>query len=74
MRLGALNPEAPFSGITMPINVPDDDKLADKIIESSRRLYATKYVAPINKTAYKTTPTTNRSEKPSASLSRSVLP
>jgi len=43
MRLGALNPEEPFSGITMPVHIIDDTKQVQEVIESSRKLYAKKY-------------------------------
>ncbi len=46
MRLGALNPEEPFSGITIPIKIHRDDKQAQKVIESSRKLYAKKFIYP----------------------------
>jgi len=46
MRLGALNPEEPFSGITIPIKIHRDDKQAQKVIESSRKLYAMKFIYP----------------------------
>jgi len=71
MRLGALNPEAPFSGITMPINVPDDDELADKIIESSRSKYASKYnskISYLNNVIVKDAPNRKRAIK------QSILP
>ena len=45
MRLGALNPEEPFSGITVPVEVKKNSQLAHMVIESSRRNYAIKYVS-----------------------------
>jgi len=44
MRLGALNPEEPFSGITVPVGVGENDDLVNKVVESSRNKYAIKYV------------------------------
>ena len=46
MRLGALNPEEPFSGMTLPINSVKDELKIRCVIESSRENYATKYVEP----------------------------
>ena len=40
MKLGALNPEEPFSGVTIPIKIKDDERVTEQIINSSRRLYA----------------------------------
>jgi hypothetical protein len=47
MRLGALNPEEPFSGVTMPVMIQHSQERVDEVIESSRKLYASRYV-PIN--------------------------
>lgn len=44
MRLGAINPEAPFSGITVPVELESNQKVVDAVVESSRRLYARKFV------------------------------
>lgn len=43
MRLGALNPEEPFSGTTVPIEVDGKRNNANEVIESSRRLYAMEF-------------------------------
>ena len=43
MRLGALNPEEPFSGVTIPVQITYSQKRVDEVIESSRNLYAKKY-------------------------------
>jgi len=43
MRLGAMNPEEPFSGITMPVKIDQNQEKANKVIESSRNLFAKKY-------------------------------
>jgi len=43
MRLGALNPEEPFSGVTMPVEIVEDEPRVQSVIESSRENYATKY-------------------------------
>jgi hypothetical protein len=43
MRLGALNPEEPFSGITIPVKVDYSKSREQTVIESSRKLYAKKY-------------------------------
>jgi hypothetical protein len=44
VRLSALKPEEPFSGTTIPIEVVDNPELVNKLKESSRSLYAMKYV------------------------------
>jgi len=43
MRLGALNPEEPFSGVTIPVQITYSQKRVDEVIEFSRKLYAKKY-------------------------------
>ncbi len=44
MRLGALNPAEPFSGITMPVKLSGTHQRARDVILRSRALYAKKYV------------------------------
>lgn len=44
MRLGALNPEEPFSGVTTPVNIEFSQNRVDEIIKSSRQLYTKKWV------------------------------
>jgi len=46
MRLGALNPEGPFSGMTIPLNVEADTNKVNSVIYSSRKNYASEYKAP----------------------------
>lgn len=43
MKLGALNPQEPFSGITTPVAVKPSSILVEKIIAASRKNYAVKY-------------------------------
>lgn len=43
MRLGALNPEEPFSGITIPVDLDYSQNQVDQVIESSRKLYAKQF-------------------------------
>lgn len=45
MRLGALHPEEPFSGITMPVKILEQNNLTKIILQSSRKLYANKYIS-----------------------------
>ncbi len=40
MRMGAMNPEEPFSGITIPIRIKYSFNKVNEIMELSRRLYA----------------------------------
>lgn len=60
IRLSAIKPEEPFSGITMPLGSNDNPELVTQVIHSSRKLYARKYeekpvtatkayVRPVNK-------------------------
>jgi len=43
MRLGALNPEEPFSGETILTEINENDIRVNETIDSSRRQYAIKY-------------------------------
>jgi hypothetical protein len=43
MRLGALNPEEPFSGVTAPVHIQFSQNRVDEVVDSSRKLYAKKY-------------------------------
>jgi len=43
MRLGALNPQDPFSGVTTPVNIEYSKNRVGQIIESSRNLYTKKW-------------------------------
>ena len=47
MRLGALNPEEPFSGVTIPVKIGYSQNRVDEVIESSRKLYAKKYAGTV---------------------------
>jgi len=53
MRLGAMNPEEPFSGITMPVKIEFNQEKVGEVIKSSRNLYAKKYIASITTDAPK---------------------
>lgn len=48
MRLGALNPQEPFSGVTIPVHIEYSQNRINEIIESSRNLYAKKYTGSLN--------------------------
>jgi hypothetical protein len=43
MRLGALNPEEPFSGITVPVEIKENKQRTTEVIENSRKYFARKY-------------------------------
>lgn len=43
IKLAALEPEDSFSGVTFPINTPKNKERKRRIIEASRKNYATKY-------------------------------
>ena len=45
MRLGAMNPEEPFSGVTTPVHMPFSQSRINEVVESSRKSYAKKYEA-----------------------------
>ena len=45
MRLGALNPEEPFSGVTTPVHMPFSQSRINEVVESSRKSYTKKYEA-----------------------------
>jgi hypothetical protein len=47
MRLRALNPEEPFSGVTIPVKIEYSQNRVDEVIESSRKLFASKYSEPL---------------------------
>jgi hypothetical protein len=47
MRLGALNPEEPFSGVTVPVKIEYSQNRIKEIVESSRKLYAKKYTGSV---------------------------
>lgn len=43
MRLGALNPEEPFSGVTVPVHIEYSQNRVDEVVETSRKLYTKRY-------------------------------
>ncbi|MFA5894447.1 MAG: DUF87 domain-containing protein [Candidatus Shapirobacteria bacterium] len=47
MRLGALNPEEPFSGVTVPVQIEYSQNRVNEVVESSRKLYAKFYTPDI---------------------------
>jgi hypothetical protein len=59
MRLGALNPEEPFSGVTVPVKIEYSQNRVNEVIESSRKLYAKSYTPersiPVKKTTNQAT-------------------
>ncbi len=46
MKISAMIPQEPFSGETIVTKINPDKKMTDELIQSSRNLYATLYVAP----------------------------
>lgn len=48
MRLGAMTPEEPFSGVTLPVSVTENSDRVNSIVEASRANYANKYAEPID--------------------------
>ncbi len=43
MKLGALNPEEPFSGVTIPVHIEYSQNRINEVIEASRKLYTKAY-------------------------------
>lgn len=74
MRLGALNPEEPFSGITMPVDIQENVEGVKKVVEGSRANYATKYDPPKKQVSYQYQPKIKKSTKPKQTVGYSVLP
>ncbi len=72
MRLGALNPEEPFSGVTVPVNVLVSSDKTKKVIASSRKLYAHEWKEksnqPENISRNSSKTSIKRSENPGALL------
>lgn len=52
MRLGALNPEEPFSGVTVPVEIVENNKRIQEVIDSSRSTYALQYKKVNNLTQF----------------------
>ncbi|QQG40553.1 MAG: ATP-binding protein [Candidatus Levyibacteriota bacterium] len=46
MKKGAVEPEAPFSGITDPVEIKEDKEKVERFIEASRKNYAIEYKKP----------------------------
>jgi len=63
MRLGALNPEEPFSGVTVPVHVPVSLDKTKKVIASSRKLYAHEWKETLNQPRNVSQKPTNKSVK-----------
>jgi hypothetical protein len=74
MRLGALNPEEPFSGITIPVEIVEDELIVQSVIESSRENYATKYVSPKQQVSFQYQPQIKQIGNKKASVGYLVLP
>ncbi len=54
MKISAVNPDEPFSGVTVPVEIPKDTKKFEELITLSRTHFAKLYVKPkIVKTSYK---------------------
>jgi type IV secretory pathway TraG/TraD family ATPase VirD4 len=46
IKISAVNPEQPFSGMTVPVKIPKDSKKLEELIQLSRDHYTTLYVKP----------------------------
>lgn len=62
MKLGALNPEEPFSGVTVPVHIAYSQNRVNEVTESSRKLYAKAYKVEVP-TPAKVVTTTPKSQK-----------
>jgi GTPase SAR1 family protein len=62
IKISAVNPEEPFSGMTVPVEIPKDNKKFEELIQLSRDHYATIYVKqkPIKTITKPTTETSNK--------------
>lgn len=74
MRLGALNPEEPFSGITMPVDIPENETRVIEVIESSRSRYAMKYIPLKKQESFQYQPIVKKPNKPVQSVGYFTLP
>lgn len=68
MKLGALNPEEPFSGVTVPVHIEYSQHRINEVIESSRKLYAKPY------TVEKATPVKANTTSPKSQKVHAVVP
>jgi hypothetical protein len=73
MRLGALNPEEPFSGVTVPVRIPVDSNKADQVVQSSRKLYTQEW-KEINNQSQKTSSKSNKNVVKKVVDTGAVLP
>jgi hypothetical protein len=46
MKISAVNPDEPFSGMTVPVEIPKDTKKFEELIQLSRDQYTKLYVKP----------------------------
>ena len=67
MKLGALNPEEPFSGVTIPVHIEYSQNRINEVITSSRKLYAKKYTESVK-------PTIKNEEKQTSKRVYSAVP
>ena len=63
IKMSATNPEEPFSGETLPIDAKKDTKKIEKIIEASRKNYASVYQKPKPKQIVKVPKKVNQSDR-----------
>ena len=61
--MSATEPEEPFSGETIPIDVKRDPKKMEKLIEASRKNYANIYRKPEAKQVVKITEKVTKNDK-----------
>ena len=68
IKMSATNPEEPFSGETIPIDVKKDPEKIQKLIEASRKNYASVYIKPKKEKVLKETPKKEKRGKPGSRL------
>jgi len=74
MRLGALNPEEPFSGETILTEIGENNIRVNEVVESSRKKFANKYVEKKNSVRYQSSFTATRVIRKSHRQQTTILP
>lgn len=72
MKLSAIEPEEPFSGITLPISVDRDELHVQRLIESSRKNFASVHTKSTNKIAKSKTQPKKKKAKDSIEENKDV--
>lgn len=74
IKVGALNPEEPFSGETIPVETGKNNKWIDKVIQTSQQHYASVYLNKPKQKVEEQIQTTKESvEKPKKKTKKAVI-